>query len=248
LILHIPHSKSSIPKQYRDHFVLSDSKLSNELLLLVDHFTDKLYEGYKSVIFQYPRLLVDVERFPDDKDEPMSKLGMGFIYTKCTDGSPLKRKLTVTEVEELRSIYDHHHKELTSAVELELAEKYYAFIVDCHSFPSMPLTCDQNQKIPRPDFCIGTDDFHTPTELTKKLQVQLESLGYVVKVNEPYAGTIVPNKYYGKNLKVKSIMIEVNRSLYMNEKTGTKAKGFNVVRSHIQETLNFINHYIEETL
>jgi N-formylglutamate amidohydrolase len=37
-----------------------------------------------------------------------------------------------------------------------------------------------------------------------------------VKINSPYSGTIIPLKYYQKDKRVKSIMIEINRNLYMD--------------------------------
>jgi N-formylglutamate amidohydrolase len=37
----------------------------------------------------------------------------------------------------------------------------------------------------------------------------------------------VPTKFYQKDARVQSIMIEVNRKLYMNEKTGEKTQNFN---------------------
>jgi N-formylglutamate amidohydrolase len=40
--------------------------------------------------------------------------------------------------------------------------------------------------------------------------------GYSVEINAPYQGTIVPAKHYKKDPNVHSIMIEVNRRLYMD--------------------------------
>ncbi len=50
--------------------------------------------------------------------------------------------------------------------------------------------------------------------------------GYHPRVNTPYSGAITPIKYYGKDRRVVSVMVEVNRKLYMNEKTGEKTKDF----------------------
>jgi N-formylglutamate deformylase len=62
-------------------------------------------------------------------------------------------------------------------------------IVDCHSFPSHPLPCDQDQEVPRPDFSIGTDAFHTPEALTRRIATELETLGFTAWVNRPYEGS-----------------------------------------------------------
>ncbi|MBQ7673303.1 MAG: hypothetical protein IJT36_02095 [Alphaproteobacteria bacterium] len=59
-----------------------------------------------------------------------------------------------------------------------------------------------------------------------------------VAANTPFAGTIVPEPFYSqKDKRVKSLMIEVNRSLYMNEKTGEKKSSFDEVKDVIQDFL-----------
>jgi len=88
-------------------------------------------------------------------------------------------------------------------------------IFDCHSFPSWPLPVDQDQTLNRPDICIGVDEFHTPTELVEDIKLKFENVGFCVEVNQPYSGTLVPLKYFGRHNRVKSIMIEINRALYL---------------------------------
>jgi N-formylglutamate amidohydrolase len=243
MILHIPHAKNDIPEVYRDYFTLSDADLNKELLLLVDLYTDELFHGFQSVVFQYPRLLVDVERFQRDEDEPMSNVGMGMIYQRTVNGQRLKRELSVEEVNGLRALYIEHHQALTDAVGCELVSKDIVMLVDCHSFPSEPLSCDLSQKTPRPDFCIGTDAFHTPARLVDSLCQHIQKLGYSVHENEPYQGVLVPVDFYHTNANVAAVMIEVNRALYMDERTGAKLKSFARVQSHIKELLICIQQY-----
>jgi len=45
-----------------------------------------------------------------------------------------------------------------------------------------------------------------------------ESNGYRIGVNTPFQGTIVPLNFYGKDKDILSIMIEVNKRIYANEK------------------------------
>ena len=69
------------------------------------------------------------------------------------------------------------------------------------------------------DICIGTDNFYTDKELVDFTINHFKRYGYSVAINAPYSGTIVPNKYYNKNDKrISSIMIEVNRRIYLNNK------------------------------
>ena len=46
--------------------------------------------------------------------------------------------------------------------------------------------------------------------------------------------------YYRKDRKVLSILIEINRKLYMNEKTGMKNGNYDSVKAKIQKVLKGI--------
>lgn len=78
----------------------------------------------------------------------------------------------------------------------------------------------------RPDVCLGTDEFHTSKELVKLAENYLSSKNFTTSVNIPFAGSFVPEKHYLKDKRVKSIMIEISRSLYMDEATGQKLPSF----------------------
>lgn len=242
MILHIPHASKYIPENLKNLFTLSDDSLSAELISMTDAYTDELFAfpGATPITFPYSRLLVDVERFPNDEDEPMSRVGMGMIYTQTSTGERLKRDLLPEERTQLRSFYDTHHQALLDTTERALEISGKARIIDCHSFPSRPLPCDQDQSPRRPDFCIGTDSFHTPPQLAKEVVAKLKQMGYSVGVNTPYAGTLVPLKHYNTDSRVQSIMIEVNRRLYVDEITGFKTDAFNSIKEHIQRLLHSI--------
>ena len=45
----------------------------------------------------------------------------------------------------------------------------------------------------------------------------LESCGYSTARDQPFSGTIVPIKHHQKDQRVQSLMIEINRWLYLGE-------------------------------
>ena len=90
-------------------------------------------------------------------------------------------------------------------------------IIDVHSFPVFPPPYKLNQTTIRPDFCLGTDDFHTSEELVARVEKILESCGYSTARNQLFSGTIVPIKHHRKDQRVQSLMIEINRWLYLGE-------------------------------
>ena len=127
------------------------------------------------------RLVVDPERFPDDADEPMASKGMGAVYTRTSDGRPLRASLDATERERLlRAYYFPHHEMLECLVADALAANGRCLIIDAHSFPSSPLPCDLDQSAARPDICIGTDAFHTSEWLQRTAVAAFGGLGWSV--------------------------------------------------------------------
>jgi N-formylglutamate deformylase len=91
IILHIPHASVKIP--FHDGYSVNEAVLNAEQMLLTDWFTDDLFShpGTIPVMADFSRVFCDVERFPDDPDEPMAKSGMGMIYETCDDGTLLRR-------------------------------------------------------------------------------------------------------------------------------------------------------------
>ena len=141
-------------------------------------------------------------------------VGMGVTYTRGSLRQPLSELPSQAKRQELlERYYIPNHQKLTEAVEESLLASDHYLIIDGHSFPALPLPFELEQTAFRPDFCLGTDDFHTPEELVAKVEKILESCGYSTARDRPFSGTIVPMKHYRKDRRVQSLMIEINRWL-----------------------------------
>jgi N-formylglutamate amidohydrolase len=220
LILHIPHSQVGIPASLKREFVVRHKKLSAHLAASTDHFTDELFDSNlpntQALIFPISRLAVDPERFERDALEPMAKRGLGVLYERGHDGNVIRRLITGARREEiLAAWYRLHHDWLTQSVDDALSRAPRALVVDCHTFPDVPFAMDADKEVPRPDVCIGTAGIHTPAWLVRAATKWCKSQGWSVRVDAPYSGSIVPLKHNGKDRRVLSIMIEINRARYM---------------------------------
>lgn len=240
LILHIPHSSNKIP--LLDGYVSTQVEIQKEIIKLTDWYTNDLFDSKvdDKIVAPFSRIFCDVERFADDELEIMSKVGMGVLYEKL-DSDEILRKIT-PELREniLTNYYWKHHDNLTSGVEEQLSITGDCLIVDCHSFPSTPLMKAINQNESRPDFNIGTDSFHTSKKHIDVSKHYFEGLGYSLGVDWPYSGSIVPMKYYQKEKRVNSIMLEINRKLYLNEPTNEKSIDYNKTKEVVQGYLNLL--------
>lgn len=101
-----------------------------------------------------------------------------------------------------------------------------ALIIDCHSYPSIPLIRDLDKNPVRPDFNIGTDSFHTPQKLIDLSIAFFAEKGFSLGIDWPYKGSIVPLKHYQKDKRVSTIMLEINRALYLEEPTNLKSEKY----------------------
>ena len=234
IIAHIPHSSLFIPTEYEPLFYLSKEDLWKEQIYMTDLYTDEIFDSFTNkVVFPYSRLICDVERFRNKDAEEMTAKGMWICYTQTSQLQPLKAVNEQHETEILK-LYDTHHEKLEKACETILDTHGEVLIVDCHSFHPYPLPYEYNQSPSRPDICIGVDSYHTPGELVEKMTSIYESLGYQVGINAPFSGTLTPLKYYHKNPSVKSVMIEINRKLYMDE-NGQKTENFDKLKQDIMK-------------
>lgn len=240
VIFHVPHDSSYIPPQVRQGIFLNDEQLNEELLFMCDLWTLALYgNGIPfSQIVSSPicRLVVDVERFSDDKDEVMAQRGMGVIYTSTHCLRRLRRCPSKEERKFLlNNWYWPHHLQLTRKVNLALENYGKAFVVDLHSFASKALPYEENSG-ERPEICIGTDPFHTTPEIQEAFFSEF-SRSFDTDFNSPFSGALVPIEHYKKDRRVHSVMIETRRDLYEDERNGQLLTTFVQISKRLQNCL-----------
>ena len=236
IVLSIPHASTFLPDRAG---YTSEELVNDEISLLTDWYADKIFEvpNINAVKATVSRIYCDVERLSDDA-EPMSKFGMGIIYNKTDRGQILRQIDNSKKQEIIRKYYNPFHKALEDAVSDKLKEYGECLIIDCHTYSDQPFKRDLDQAEPRADICIGTDEIHTPPNVTDTIINFFTKRGFSVKENSPYVGCIVPRKYY-QNPNVHSVMIEINRKLYM---TDNKVNWQKIAQLHniISELYNYL--------
>ena len=198
IVLNIPHaSANGIGLTQWEH----KEMLLPEIRKWTDWYTDFIFipekkDRIKTIVADYSRFVVDVERLPDD---PLDECGQGIIYT---DFNGFHRDVNEEERMVLMGYYYSYIKKLKSML------SDHSLLIDCHSFPS-----DLNEV----DICIGyNDDWSRPTDFIIELVAEaFKRLGLKVEFNTPYSNAIAPKTSYTYN----SIMIEINKRVYLNERT-----------------------------
>ncbi|MBP5674469.1 MAG: N-formylglutamate amidohydrolase [Victivallales bacterium] len=233
VVIHIPHSSYFIPNFIRENILVTDEELEQDAYAFTDWRTKDIFthrDFPDRVVFPVSRMVCDPERFRNDEDEPMSKVGIGSVYVK---DAYLRRFRTVTSLEKelmLRHFYDVHHRKLENAVEGCLKRHGSCLIIDAHSFSGTPLPYEPEQSPDRPDICIGTCQEHTSKLLERKAVRFFQKNGLKVSVNYPYSGTMVPLRYW-MDPRVESIMVEINRSLYQRMEGLFPSSGYSRIKN-----------------
>ncbi|MEC3954422.1 N-formylglutamate amidohydrolase [Nocardia sp. CDC153] len=230
VLLHVPHSARAIPPAVRADLLLDDAALERELDAITDAHTARLAEHAADLAAVRPwrfvnrlsRLVVDPERFPDEREE-MNAVGMGAVYTATTDRRPLRAP--EFDPNPLLDRYFHPYaRAMTEVVADRLAALDRAVIIDLHSYPSERLPYELHGDGLRPPICLGVDTLHTPPELLTRAAGAFVEFGGV-GVNSPFAGTYVPLDFYGREARVAALMVEIRRDTYMAEPGGPPGAG-----------------------
>jgi N-formylglutamate amidohydrolase len=245
-----PHSGTIYPDDFRHVAPVLSLRRAE------DTYVDELYgaapdQDCALLAALFPRSYVDpnrntVDQDPDLLDGPWpvplspssrSRSGRGLIWSGYPPGLPLyDRKLPV---EEVRLRIERYHAPYHRALQRELDETYSAFggfcHVNCHSMPAVSTKMSpEGPGVARPDITLGDRDGTTcGPALTAFVGDYFAGRGYSVTVNDPYKGAYLLSAYSNPDKGRHSLMIELNRGLYMNEDTLEKTAGF----ARLQEDL-----------
>lgn len=215
VVLHVPHAGTDIPAWTRSHLLLDDAELAAEIAALTDHGTDRIAAAAAGrarirpwlLVNPVSRFVVDVERFPDDREE-MAAVGMGAVYTHGTRRQRLRAADPVHRDALLAAYYRPWAEQVERVVAERIAATGRAVLIDVHSYPLEPLPYELHGDGPRPPVCLGTDPVHTPPGL---LAAARAAFGDGVALDTPFSGAYVPLSRYGTDDRVAALMVEIRR-------------------------------------
>ena len=243
IILHIPHASLCLPPDFWRDITVDKEIIERELRFIADYKVDELVKNIDShkIIAKYSRLYCDVERFRSDEDEPMAKLGMGATYTHLSDGTQYRKIGSSRREEILGKSYDLHHEKL-STLSRKIVDQYGScVIIDVHSYSDELVRRLFGWAENLPDICLGYDEKWFSKDNASKLKTYIEKMGYSCELNYPYSGALVPMEFYhDENPKMQSVMLEINRRVYLNGDAVSEKAVCNIdkIINFIAENLN----------
>jgi len=257
LIFASPHSGRRYPPE-----LLADARVSLiSLRRSEDAYVDELFAGAAAhgacvLSGTVARAYVDLNRDPAELDPDMFderpphnvhassarvQAGLGAIPRVSGDGQNIyRRKLSLGEAERrLARVHRPYHTVLRNLLEDTKQHFGCAVLIDCHSMPS------SSRGAHAPDIVLG-DRFGASSHpsVTALAEATLRRLGYRVARNTPFAGGYITQTYGRPMSHTHALQIEINRALYVDERTLERTNGYVRVRadmSRLAEALNAAN-------
>ena len=266
LLLDSPHSGHAFPADF-DAIVSEHDLRDGE-----DAFVDELYlpateRGVALLAAQFPRTYLDANRHAGDIDLALiegghwphahvpsgkARLGKALIWRTLDDGRPIyARKLTVAEVlGRIARCHAPYHRALQARIDATHQRFGVSYHLNCHSMNARAgLQGEGGAGSARADFVLGDrDGTSCAAGFTAFVYEVLSSMGYDVKVNDPYKGVELVRAYSNPAQGRHSLQLEINKRLYMDEPTRTKHAGFEVLQKNLQTLVEALLDYTRPAL
>ena len=253
IVVDVSRSGRVYPKEFRSPLpftVLHD----NVSMYVEDLWAAAPQVGATMLYCCFPNTFMDVNRKEDDLDpavidgqwptalnpSPAAIRGLGLIKTKSRYGEPMQeKKLTVAEIKERFDVYYHpYHRELKRIVDETYAKHGTVWQLSCHCMSAVGAPTHADAGKPRADFCLGNIGFTTSSrEFVDYVAAEIKKLGYSVTINDPYEGNELNRRHGAPAKRIESIMVEINKKLFMDTKTFRRTDGFSKLKADLDRLL-----------
>jgi N-formylglutamate amidohydrolase len=265
-VFNSPHSGACYPPAFMTLSRLDPVALRKSEDCYIDRLFDCVIDlGAPLLKAHFPRAYLDVNREPYELDPRMFRedlpgyantgsirvaAGLGTVPRIVCEGEEIYRlPLRVDEVlQRIDSIYRAYHRTLSGLT----AQVYDSFgavlLVDCHSMPSSAACLvSTNESIV--DIVLG--DRHGAAcgePVTALLEELLRAQGLKVVRNKPYAGGFITQSHGSPLTGRHALQIEVNRALYMSEKSLEMTANFAVLQRILATALRSLVVELDDLL
>lgn len=269
MVVSSPHSGSVYPASFLAAARLSGLALRRSEDAHVDAlFAGCAVHGAPMLKALFPRAYLDVNREPYELDPRMfdGRLpsyvnsrsvrvagGLGTIARVVGEAQEIyAAKLTVEEaLRRIEGLYRPYHRTLRDLIARARAAHGGALLVDCHSMPSTtgPDGTATADDLRRPDVVVG-DRYGTSCDprYVECVEASLRRRGYRVQRNKPYAGGYITEYFGSISRSCDALQIELNRGLYMDERTLERRARFDSVARDMTEALGEVGALLASDL
>ena len=225
-----PHSGADYPEDFLNGSSLTPQQLRSSEDAFVDRFVGDTL-GAPVLCARFPRAYVDLNRAPDELDPALIKgasgaptnpriaAGLGVIPRVVADGRAIRvGKMPQAEaVARLNRYYHPYHNALREMIAEQKRRFGTCTLFDLHSMPRSVLP---NGPFSGKVEVILGDRYGTSCDpwLGAAVAAIFKEAGFKVARNAPFAGGFITRHYGAPRNGVNALQIEIDRSLYMDEK------------------------------
>lgn len=211
-----------------------------------DYGATLLYASFPSFWIDANRNELDIDadliegEWPVPLQPTVSKRGLGLLKSKSRYGEPVhEKKLTVAEVmARIENYHRPYYAELKQNLDRMRSSWGFAYQLSCHCMSAVGAPTHPDAGQPRTDFCLGNVNGTTSSAgFIEFVQAKIESLGYSCKLNFPYTGGELNARFGDTSGKSESIMVEINKKLFMDTATFRRKPEFAKVKADVTKVL-----------
>jgi N-formylglutamate amidohydrolase len=229
-----PHSGRDYPPAFLERAELDSRAIRSS----EDAFVDLLFDcapshGAPFLRAGASRAVVDLNRAADELDpaliegvrrpvhNPRVASGLGVIPRVVAGGRPIHRgRIALSEAEgRIDTYWRPYHDALQGLLAESHAHFGEAVLIDCHSMPHEAIESVGAPGSSRPDVVLG-DRFGAAasTSVVDRVEAAFTAAGLRVSRNMPFAGAYVVQHYGRPSRRQHAVQVEIDRSLYMDER------------------------------
>ena len=229
-----PHSGRDYPVSFLRNSVLDERAIRSS----EDAFVDLLFEdaptmGAPLLAASAPRAYIDLNRSSEELDpaliegvrksahNPRVTSGLGVISHVVANGRTIYNgKMSLDEARgRLRDHWRPYHDRLQKLLDDTRHQFGSVILIDCHSMPHEAIDSVHADGTPHPQIVLG-DRFGAAADqkIVDRIEAAFAAAGLRVARNAPFAGAYTTQHYGRPSKKQHVIQVEIDRSLYMNER------------------------------
>ncbi|KAJ57546.1 N-formylglutamate amidohydrolase [Actibacterium mucosum KCTC 23349] len=249
-----PHSGRDYPWEFLNNSVLDERTIRSSEDAFVDLlFSDAPAMGAPLLLAKVPRAYVDLNRSIEELDpalirdvpkvahNPRVSSGLGVIPRVVANGKAIQLgKMSIKDARaRLDTCWVPYHARLQTLLNEARSSFGEAILIDCHSMPHEALESVSRPGLPRADVVIG-DRFGASarSDIVEAIETAFRAAGLRVVRNAPFAGAYITQHYGRPSRNQHAVQIEIDRSLYMNERMVRPNGNFQTVRRLIASVIS----------
>ena len=252
IVIASPHSGRNYLSSVKEQSILDPITLRSS----EDAFVDELMDfapalGIPLICSEIPRAFVDLNRARDELDpaiiegikpnrqNPRVISGLGVIPRVVANGKEIYSGKLSKEaaIERLENFWDPYHSKLAELLDRARQQFGYSILIDTHSMPHEAIL-NASSSFRTSQIVLG--DRYGATcapEIINDLIKLISKNGLRASRNIPFSGAYIVQKYGSPGLNRHAIQLEIDRSIYMDERKIQKLEKFRKLKNKLQNIM-----------